>query len=131
MKKTGIASIMLLALASVGTAQLSAATPAAGEDITQAQVKQLKASAHSPDQYRTLAHYYETRQEFYQRQAADAKKQWDELSQNNGGPAAKYPRPVDSAKNLYVYYVSKASQAATEYAKYNSMAEPGVMASNR
>jgi len=131
MKKTGIASIVLLALASVGSVRVSASPAAPGEDYTQAQVKQLEASAHSPDQYKTLAHYYESRQQYFERQAADAKMEWEQRSKGVSGYAAKYPRPMDSARNQYEHYVAKANEAGALFAKYNRMAEPGVMASNQ
>jgi hypothetical protein len=43
------------------------------------------------------------------------------------GAAAKYPRPVDSARNLYEYYMYKASEAGTLEAKYSRLAEPDAL----
>ncbi len=36
--------------------------------------------------------------------------------------AAKYPRPVDSARNLYEYYLSKAFEAEKLSARYSQLA---------
>ena len=87
-------------------------------------MKQLALNAHAPEQYKALASYYGAQRENYMQQAAQAKKEWGQLSQNVTSVAAKYPRPADSARNLYEYYMSKASKAETLEAKYSQMATP-------
>jgi hypothetical protein len=125
MKRSLIAaSLLSLALASVGIAQGTASSPETGAQYTQAQVKQLALNAHAPEQYKALASYYGAQRENYMQQAAQAKKEWGQLSQNVTSVAAKYPRPADSARNLYEYYMSKASKAETLEAKYSQMATP-------
>ena len=125
MKRTLFAaSLLSLALAGVGMAQGTASSPETSADYTQAQVKQLARNAHAPEQYAALARYYGGQRENYLRQAAEAKKKWGQLSQNVTSVAAKYPRPVDSARNLYEYYMFKASKAETLEAKYSQMATP-------
>ena len=42
------------------------------------------------------------------------------------GPLAKYPRPVDSAKNLYEYYMAEAGDSAKLEAKYSALAAPNA-----
>jgi hypothetical protein len=71
-----------------------------------------------------LANYYGDRQKDYLQKAADEKIEWARRSQNVTGILAKYPRPVDSARNLYEYYMTRASEAGTLEAKYSRMATP-------
>jgi hypothetical protein len=87
-------------------------------------VKQLALNAHAPEQYKALASYYGGQRENYLQKAAEAKKEWAQLSQYGAGAAAKYPRPADSARTLYESYMSKASKAEMLEAKYSQMATP-------
>jgi len=89
-------------------------------------LKQMASTAHTADQYKTLAGYYGTRHEGYLQQAVEEKKEWERRSKNVSGAFAKYPRPVDSARNLYEYYMYKASEAGALEAKYSQLAAPGV-----
>jgi len=41
--------------------------------------------------------------------------------------AAKYPRPADSARNLYEYYMYKANKAGALEAKYTNLAAPNAL----
>jgi len=43
------------------------------------------------------------------------------------GIMAKYPRPVDSARNLYEYYMTRASEAGMLEAKYTRLAAPDAL----
>jgi hypothetical protein len=118
------ASFLSLALVSVGNAQGAASSSETGAHYTQAEVKQLALSAHAPSQFKALAGYYGEQRETYQKHASEEKKEWDRRSHNVTSVAAKYPRPVDSARNLYEYYMYKASEAGALEAKYSHMAEP-------
>jgi hypothetical protein len=60
-----------------------------------------------------MANYFGEQHGTYLQKAAEEKKEWDRRSQNITSAAAKYPRPVDSARNLYEYYMYKASEAGT------------------
>ena len=111
-----------LALATIGIAQGTASSPETGAHFTQAQLKQLVLNAHAPAQYTALANYYSERQNNYLQKAAEEKQEWARRSQNITSVAAKYPRPVDSARNLYEYYMYKASEAGTLVAKYSRLA---------
>jgi hypothetical protein len=84
--------------------------------------------AHTPEQYRALASYYWREQKDYLQQAAEEKHEWIRRSQNIMVVAAKYPRPADSARNLYEYYMCKASEVAELSAKYSRLAAPGTPA---
>jgi hypothetical protein len=94
-------------------------------------VKELSRSAHAPDQYRTLATYYGERQKTYLQQAEKEKKEWERMRQNTVSMAAKYPRPVDSARNAYESYMAKASESGALEAKYSRKAAPDALVSAR
>ena len=88
-------SILSIALVSTGSAQGSIPSAEDGDHYTRAQLKQLTREAHTPEQYRTLAGYYEKQHKDYLQQAVEEKQEWVRRSQNIMGVAAKYPRPVD------------------------------------
>jgi hypothetical protein len=115
------ASILSCALVGIGSAQEAATSPDTSAHYTKAPVKQLVRDAHSPDQYRALDAYYGEQQKSYLKQAAEEKQEWVRRSQNIVGVAAKYPRPVDSARNLYEYYMYKASETGALSLKYNQL----------
>ena len=116
--------ILSLAITGAANAQGAASSPETGAHYTQAQLKQMALNAHAPAQYTALANYYGQQRSDYLQRAAEEKLEWDRRSQNIMSVAAKYPRPVDSARNLYEYYMYKASEAGTLEAKYNRLAEP-------
>jgi hypothetical protein len=120
------ASILSLAFAGVGIAQGDDLSAKGGKQITHAQVAQLEREAQAPEQYKALASYFGTQQDKYLQLASDEKKEWDRRSQNTMSIAAKYPRPVDSARNLYEYYMYKASENGSFEAKYNRLATPSA-----
>jgi hypothetical protein len=84
----------------------------------------LALNAHAPEQYTALSSYYSAQKADYLQQAAEEKKEWERRNQNVMSIAAKYPRPVDSARNLYEYYMYKANEAGTLEAKYSRLATP-------
>jgi hypothetical protein len=116
------ACILPLAIAVAVNAQGTATFPETGVHYTQAQLKQLALNAHTHAQYTVLANYYGERQNDYLQKAAEEKQEWVRMSQNIMGVAAKYPRPVDSARNLYNYYMYKASEAGLLEAKFSRLA---------
>ena len=100
------ACILSLAFASVGNAQGAASSTETDAHYTKAQLIELERSAHTPEQHKVLASYYGGRQKSYLQEAMEKRKEWDRRSQNVIGVFAKYPRPADSARNLYEYYMS-------------------------
>ena len=118
--------ILALAFAGIASAQSAASSAETGAHYTKAQVKELKRSARVPAQYAVLASYYGAQKADYLRQAAKAKKVWEERNQNVTGGFLKYPRPVDSARNFYEYCLYKASEAGTLEAKYQQLAAPNA-----
>jgi hypothetical protein len=109
---------MVLALAAGSVA--ARAQSSAPVKYSNAQLKQMRQEAHSSDQYQALASYYRSRQQDFEQKAEAEKAEWVRRSQNITGPQQKYPRPVDSAKNLYEYYAYEAQQASQEVAYYES-----------
>jgi len=112
------ACIVALAVAGVGNAQETRN----GVVFTPSQVKQLVREARTPEQYKALAVHYNNQQQNWLAKAEEEKAEWVRRSQNITVAAAKYPRPVDSARNLYEYYRYKASEAATLSAQYSALA---------
>jgi len=115
------AGILTFALAGLGNAQGTAPSAENGPHYTQAQVKQLVREAHTPEQYNALANYYAKQQQDYLKQAEEERQEWVRRSENIMVVAAKYPKPVDSARYLYEYYMSKASEAGNLAVKYRQL----------
>jgi hypothetical protein len=118
--------ILALAFAGVASAQSAASSAETGAHCTKAQVKELKRHAQAPAQYTVLASYCGAQKADYLRLAAEAKKEWVQRSKNDSGHFGKYPRPVDSSRNLYEYYLYKASKTETLQAKYSQLAVPNA-----
>jgi len=89
---------------------------------SQSHLKQLAHEARTQEQYTAVAGCYDKLQKNYLEKAAEEKQEWERRSQNVTASAAKYPRPVDSARNLYEHYQSKASEAGELSAKYSQLA---------
>ena len=107
----------MLATAGQGQTQISQN----GDHYTRGQIKKLLRDAHTPDEYKALGKYYGEQQKNYLSQAADERREWIGR-QSTSAAAAKYPRPEDSARNLYEYLMYKASEAGTLSEKYGQMA---------
>lgn len=116
------ATVLTLASVIAGSAVASAAPADNTSQPTTAQLKQMAKDAKTPEQYTALAQSYGQVQKSYLAKAAEEKQEWDRRSQNIVSIAAKYPRPVDSARNLYEYYAYKASEAGALATKYSQLA---------
>ena len=127
MKNTLVAaSVLSLALLTAAVASASAMPADKTSQPTGAQLKQMAKDAHTPEQYSALAQSYGQLEKSYLAKAAEEKQEWDRRSQNIVSIAAKYPRPVDSARNLYQYYAYKASEAGALATKYSQLAAPAA-----
>jgi len=82
--------------------------------------------AHTPEQYATLAQTYGQLQKTYNDKASEEKLEWERRSQITTSLYAKYPKPADSARNLYEYYAYKASEAGALATKYSQLASPAA-----
>jgi len=118
--------IMVLLFVGAARAQIAVSSAETGTHYTKAQVKELKRSAQTPAQYAVLASYYGAQKADYLRQATEEKKDWERRSENVSGAFGKYPRPVDSARNLYEYYLYKASEYEVLEAKYSRLTVPNA-----
>jgi hypothetical protein len=125
MKLSNIISVVLAFGMAVPLLAESSNPVAAPESVhySKAELAQLRKEAHTPEQYRALALYFGQGKRSFQEQANQEKKEWERRSLNVVGPAAKYPRPVDSARNLYEYYNYKADQASVLQTQYQRLAE--------
>jgi len=125
------ASILSFALVSIGSAQGAVSPAANGEHYTQSQLKRLAHEARTPEDYKNLAAIYGKQQQDYLQQAAEEKQEWVRRSQITTSLYAKYPKPADSARNLYEYYVAKASEAGALSTKYSQLAAPAGAATQQ
>jgi len=123
MKRTLLfASILFFALASAEIARAADPSQNSCMECASAHLKQLAREANTEEQYSTLAACYQKLHNDYLEQAAQEKQEWERRSQNVMATAAKYPRPVDSARNLYEYDLSKASEAEELSTKFSRLA---------
>ncbi len=120
------AAVLAVALSQALTAAAITRAPETAH-YSAAQLKQMIRQAHTQNDYLALARYFEQRHREYVDQAADEMAEWARRSQITDGPAAKYPRPVDAARNLYDYYAHQADDAAFQADKFHRFAE-GVAA---
>ncbi len=111
----GVVTFVIAAASSLGAVTLP---PSGSSHYTANQVKQMIREAHTADQYRAVAHYFEQRHSDFSQMAADQMEEVQRRAQNTSGPAAKWPRPVDVARNLYDYYAHEADDAAFQADKY-------------
>jgi hypothetical protein len=86
------------------------------------ELKAMIREAHTQEQFQALAVYFHSRQQQFEQKAAEEKVEWDRRSQNVTGPAAKYPRPVDSSRNRYEYFTYEAAQMEQQAAHFESLA---------
>jgi hypothetical protein len=116
------ASILFFALAGAGIARAADPSQNSCSACTSAHLKQLARAASTEEQYSALAACYEKLHSDYLEKAAQEKQEWERRSHNVMAAAAKYPRPVDSARNLYEYDLSKAAEAGELSAKFSRQA---------
>lgn len=120
MKRLGIACALLIALTSAGlhAAEGGSAMP----QYTHSQIKRMAREAHTPEQFSMLADYYATQQRMYAAKAVEMMHLWAQRNETYYR-VEKWPRPVDSARNLHDYYEYKANQAAKLQAMYGRRAD--------
>ena len=117
-------SALTLACATIGFANAATVPTIDQAQLWMTQKKQVTKQAQMPNQFGTLAEFYEKQQKHYLAEAAEERQKWERRSANVMGPAAKYPRPVDSAHYLYDYYTYKVKQAGELAVKYAQQANP-------
>ena len=92
-------------------------------EYTGSQIKKMAREAHTVEQYTVLAGYYAVRQRIYKRKAAQEMHLWALRSEMTNPLREKWPRPVDSARNLYEYYEYQIAQSAALFGKYDRLAD--------
>jgi hypothetical protein len=92
-----------------------------GTEYSRAELQSMIRSAHSTQQYQTLAAYFRSRQDALEKQAAAEKAELDRRSQITAAAYQKYPRPVDSSRNRYEYFTYEANQMSQQAAHYESL----------
>ena len=123
--------VLVIAIAAAGSASLNAVSlQPAPAHYSPAQIKKMIHEAHTADQYRAIARYFDERRAEFSQKAADEMAEWARRSEFTTGPAAKFPRPVDAARNLYEYYAHEVDDAAFQADKYYRFAA-GVEATTR
>ena len=81
-----------------------------------------KAHAQSPEEYKARAARLRQQEEVLRRKAATEKRDWEQRSLITSSLYAKYPRPADSARNLYEYYTYEANKKGSLAAEYEELA---------
>ena len=123
MSRNSIAACILsVAFAGISNAQSVAPFSNTGAQPSQAQVKKMVRTARVPEQYKSLANYYDEQRTAYLERAAEEKTEVERRSEHYTGIFAKYPSPVDSSRNLYEYYIFKASESGSMESKYTRVA---------
>jgi len=120
MKKLMKTAVMITALiAGAGTACAETSGSAA---CSSAELKQMIRDARTPQQYDELASYYRWRQRDFEQNARAEKIEWDRrwLIQA-GATMEKYPRPVDSSRNRYEYFIYEAQQMSRQAARFENL----------
>lgn len=92
-----------------------------GTEYSSAELQTMIRSAHSTQQYQTLATYFRSRQEAFEKQALAEKTEWNRRSQITAAVYQKYPRPVDSSRNRYECLMYEANQMGQQAAHYESL----------
>ena len=116
-RTTSVIAAAILAMATYAAHADSVAAP----QYTKSQILAMMRTAHTENQYRTLASYFRTQQQEYEQKASGEKQEWERRSVNTTSLAAKYPRPVDSSKNRYEYFTYKAQEMEKQAVHYESL----------
>ena len=118
-----IAGVAVLACAVASGSLRAAATP--GQNWSHAELKRVMQNAHTTEDYLGLASYFRWRQQEFEQKAHDELVFWAQRSMNVALEAAKYPRPADSSKNRYDYFVYEAQKMSAQADRYQSLSESG------
>lgn len=113
--------LVVLLCGSVATPLALLADPETAPQYSKSEVRRLIHTAHTAEQYRALASYFRSQQQHFEQQAQEEKAEWQRRSENVSGPAAKYPRPVDSSRNRYEYFAYEAQQMDHQAAHYEDL----------
>jgi hypothetical protein len=113
---------LLLVLFQVSLAPGQTISTGPGVKLSRHQLHTLIHDARTPEQYRVLAQYFRTRQDWFQQEAKQEKIELQRRQKVFAGVAVKFPSPVDSAQHLLEYYRSMAQQMAAKAPCYEAKA---------
>jgi hypothetical protein len=115
----GVVAMIVTAEAVAAAERNSPAQPA----YTSSQIRQMGREAQTAEQYTELADYYALQQRMYRQKAVEQMHLWRERAEMVTPLSEKWPRPVDSARDLHDYYEYKIAQSAALSAKYDQLAD--------
>jgi hypothetical protein len=113
-------ALAVLAFA-VASCTARAAAPQA-QNLSHSELKTMMQNAHSTEDFLTLASYFRWREAQFDQKAHEELTFWAQRSMNVSLAAAKYPRPEDSAKNRYEYFVYESQKMSAQAARYENLA---------
>jgi hypothetical protein len=117
--KVYVACMAIALAAGSVAARAESSTPV---KYSNAELKQMEQNAHTPEQYEALASYFRSRQQDFREQAREEVPLMAWRSQFTFSLAAKYPRPYDSSRNRYDYFMYETNQMSQKAAYYEGLA---------
>lgn len=105
------------------TLSLGCAFAAPTPNLSRSELKKVVQSAHTADDYESLAMYFKWRQDDLTQKARAQFEEWYQRSRLVTGFAAKYPRPMDSSRNRYESFIHDAWRMGQKSAYYENLAE--------
>ena len=115
--------VILIVVLTAGALRATATEPSDKPEYTSAQIRKMVHEARTVQQYTVLADYYATRRRMWQQKAAEEMHLWAERSAVISSVSEKWPRPVDSARNLHDYYEAMANESAALVERYDRLAD--------
>jgi hypothetical protein len=115
---------LLIACAVLACATTSAflrAESANSQNLSRADLKRMVQSAHTTEDYLTLASYFRWRQQEFVQQAQSEKVEWARRSMIGYLAAAKYPNPVDSSKYRFQYFEYESQKMGQQAAHFEQL----------
>jgi hypothetical protein len=108
-------------LACAAASPIVKAESANTQNLSRSDLKRMVQSAHTSEDYLTLASYYRWRQQQFEEQAQSEKIEWARRAANGYLAAAKYPNPVDSSEYRYEYFEYEAQKMSAQAAHYEGL----------
>jgi len=116
--KVYVACMAIALAAGSVAARAESSTPV---KFSNAELKQMERNAHTPEQYEALASYFRSRQQGFRERAREEVLLMAWRSQFTFSLAAKYPRPYDSSRNRYDYFMYETHQMSQKAAYYEGL----------
>jgi hypothetical protein len=108
-------------LACASTSAFLRAESANSQNLSRADLKRMVQSAHTTEDYLTLASYFRWRQQEFVQQAQSEKVEWARRSMIGYLAAAKYPNPVDSSKYRFQYFEYESQKMGQQAAHFEQL----------